>query len=352
MSGSLQTERYSVLDKQKGDVWNSFLDTNSLGNLWQTIDYGKFASLSPYARTARIIATRNGVTEGIALGTFAKYLGFGTFVNVREGPVLGMASNDRLGVLKSINAALEKFGVENRVMGIEIEWPYKWGYADLFTSSGYKKVGKRIVYTIDLSKGIEDLWRHIWGNKRKNIKKAIDRGVEFIEASSFGDIEKFYRLLLEVAKRDKFVPGPLSWFQAVWNSRSQKDSSKVFFARWKGDNVSSVFATIHAKTIYALGFGYLSSALEVRPNDLLHWKIMEWGCKRGFMKYHMGEVHPESEDGAWRWKREWNGDQDPAYIFSKSISKHSFIEKLYGGLRKYESDNRVRKIVGQVACRF
>ena len=224
----------------------------------------------------------------------------------------------------------------------------------MFTNIGYKHVGTSIAYTVDLSRGIEGLWKQMWGNKRKNIKRALERGVEFIETSSFGDIEKFYRLILDVAKRDKFVPGPLSWFQAVWNSRSQKDSSKVFFARWKGNNISSVFATTHAKTIYALGFGYLSTALEVRPNDLLHWKIMEWGCKRGFLKYHLGDAHPEkgSTDGTWRWKREWNGDQEPAYIFQKSISKHVFIEKLCGRLKKYESDTRSRKIIEQVAGRI
>ena len=352
MSNSLRVETYAALETREVDVWNSFLETNSLGNLWQTIDYAKFASLSPSARTARIIAVRNGVVEGIAQGTFAKYFRFGTVMDVREGPVLAIASRDKLSVLKSVIAALEKFGVENRVMGIKIQWPYKWGYADMFTNIGYQHVGTSIAYSVDLSGGMEDLWKHIWGNKRKNIKRALERGVEFAESSSFGDIQDFYRLLLEVGKRDKFVPGPLAWFQAVWNSRSQKDSSRVFFARWKGNNVSGVFATTHAKTIYALGFGYLSSALEVRPNDLLHWKIIEWGCKRGFLKYHMGEVFPDSLDGAWRWKREWNGDQDPAYIFRKSISKNGLIEKIYDSVKKYKLDAQARKITQRFAGRL
>lgn len=351
MSNSLFTETYTVLENQKNEMWNSFLNANSLGNLWQTTDYGKFASLSPNAQTARIIALQDSAVEGVAQGTFAKYFGFGTVLNVREGPVLGITSEDKLAVLKSIIAALEKFGFDNRVIGIKIQWPYKWGYTDLFTSIGYKQVGTSISYTVDLGKGIDELWKQIWGNKRRNIKRALDRGVEFVESSTFSDIEEFYDLILDVAKRDNFIPGPISWFQAVWNSRDQKDASKVFFARWKGNNVSSVFVTTHAKTIYALGFGYLRTALEVRPNDLLHWKIIEWGCRKGFLKYHMGEVHPESKDGVWRWKREWNGDQDPAHIFVKSISKYAFIERLYGRLKKYESDPRAKKIIERATGR-
>lgn len=333
---------YSILENPKRDLWDSFLVVNSLGNLWQTIDYGEFTQkLYPRTRTSRLIAIRDGVPEAAAQGMFSKYLGFGTVMTIREGPILSMTCRDRPRLLKSIIAALENLGVKNRIMRIKILWPYKWGYADLFGNMGYEHVGTNITYTIDLSRGAEDLWRRIYGNKRKNIKKALDRGVEFTETSSFEDIEESYGLLLEVAKRDKFVATPLSWFQTLWKSRGQKDSSKVFFARWRNKNVSSVFATIHAKTIYALGWGYSSTALEVRPNDFLHWKIMEWGCKQGFLKYHMGEVRPEkasSAGGIWRWKEEWNGDLDHVYIFSKSISKYGLIERIYERLKKQKSD--------------
>ena len=131
-------------------------------------------------------------------------------MTIREGPLLSATSRDKPGLLKSIIPALENLGVKNRIMGIKILWPHKWGYADLFGKMGYEQVGTNITYTIDLSRGAEDLWKRIYGNKRKNIKKALDRGVEFVESSSFGDIEKFYGLILDVASRDKFVPAPLS----------------------------------------------------------------------------------------------------------------------------------------------
>jgi hypothetical protein len=338
---------FSVLENPKRDLWDSFLALNSFGDLWQTIDYGEFIKKQcpgALARTARLIAIRNGVPEGIAQGVcvawgrIPKYLGLGTVMTVREGPILSMTSRDRPGLLKSIISAFENLGAKNRIMGIKILWPHKWGYADLFGDMGYENVGTNITYTINLDGGADVLWRHIDGNKRRNIKKALDRGVDFIESSSFEDLEKFYGLILEVAKRHKFVPSPLSWYQTLWKSQSQKDASRLFFTIWKDNNVSGVLAIIHSKTIYALGFGYNSAALEVRPNDLLHWKIMEWGCKRGFLKYHMGEVHPETDSsaGIWRWKREWNGDLDHAYIFRKLISKYGPIERIYDKLKKQE----------------
>ena len=286
---------------------------------------------------------RDGMTEGIVQGTFSRFFGFGTVMNIREGPQLSLTSRDRPSLLKSIILALEKLGVKNRVMRIRILWPCKWGYADLFGNMGYENVGTKTAYIVDLNGGAEDLWRRIDGNKRKNIKKALDRGVEFVETSSFEDIGEFYGLFVDLANRHKFVPTSLSWFQTIWKSRSQKDSSRLFFTRWKGNNVSGVFATTHAKTIYALAWGYLDTALEVRPNDLLHWKIMEWGCKRGFLRYHLGYVQPDAKDphlaGIWRWKKEWKGDLDNAYILRKSISNHRLIERIYDRLKKQESDD-------------
>jgi hypothetical protein len=339
MSNSLSTETYSILENQQRDIWDSFLDTNSIGNLWQTIDYGIFAKkMHPYMRTTRLVAMRDGGIEGIVQGVFSKWLGFGTVMNIREGPLLSTITRDKLGVLRSIILALEEIGVKNRVMKIKIEWPCKWGCADLFSSMEYEHVGTDIAYAVDLSGGAEDLWKRINGNKRRNIRKAVAKGVEISETSSFEAIEEFYSLFFDLAKRHNFSPAKLSWFQTIWKSRGQKDFSKIFFARYQDNTVSSVFVTTHAKTIYALGWGYLGTALEVRPNDLLHWKIMEWGCKRGFLRYHMGYVQPKGksahEEGIWRWKREWNGDQDPAYIFRKSISKYGWIEKLYDTLKK------------------
>lgn len=282
------------------------------------------------------------MAEGIVQGLFATFFGFGTVMDIREGPLLSLMSRDKHGLLKSIILALEKLGAKNRVMRIRILWPCKWGCDDLFRNMGYENVGTKTAYTVDLKGGTEDLWRRINGNKRKNIKKALDKGVEFMETSSFDDIEEFYGLFIDLAKRHKFVPTSLSWFQTIWKSRSQEDSSRLFFARWKDKNVSSVFATVHAKTIYALGWGYLDTALEVRPNELLHWKIMEWGCKRGFLRYHLGYVRPDSKDphqaGIWRWKKEWNGNLENAYILRKSISKLGLVERIYDKLKKQEQD--------------
>ncbi len=338
MSSFLPSENYSISENPKFDIWNSFITNNSPGDLWQTIDYAEsLKQLRRHTKTVRLIVSKNGVPECIAQGTFSKIIGFGTVINIHEGPLLSTVSKNNSSLLKYTISAMEKFAAKNRVMGIKVLWPCKWGHIDLFVNMGYKQVGKNFPYTVDLSRGADDLWKRINGNKRRNIKKAINRGVEFTESRNFENIEKFYNLYVDLAQRHNYVAPALSWFQTMWNSRSAGDSSKVFFAKWRGNNISSVFVTMNGKTIYALGWGYLGEDLEVRPNDFLHWKIMEWGSKRGLLKYHMGDVHPEvgaSEGGTWRWKKEWNGDMEDVYVFRKSLSKYGFIERIYNRMTK------------------
>jgi lipid II:glycine glycyltransferase (peptidoglycan interpeptide bridge formation enzyme) len=113
-------------------------------------------------------------------------------------------------------------------------------------------------------------------------------------------------------------------FEAIWNNYNP-ELSKVFLANWKGRSVSGVFVVVQGKTVYALNAGSLVEGWEVRPNDIMHWKVMEWACANGYLKYNLGGVSepPPAERssswGIWRWKREWNGNLERIEIFDKII---------------------------------
>jgi lipid II:glycine glycyltransferase (peptidoglycan interpeptide bridge formation enzyme) len=99
----------------------------------------------------------------------------------------------------------------------------------------------------------------------------------------------------------------------------------VFLANWKGKSIAGVYVVTHGKTVYALRAGSLTEGLKVRPNDLMHWKAMEWACTNGYLKYNMGMVdeptptEKSAKWGIWRWKREWNGCLERYEIFDKTV---------------------------------
>jgi lipid II:glycine glycyltransferase (peptidoglycan interpeptide bridge formation enzyme) len=200
---------------------------------------------------------------------------------------------------------------------------------------------------VDLEEGAQELWKSIDHNKRRNIKKAMKEGVEIVQSHSDEDLKTFISMGEATAKRKGFLTYPPSWYEAIWKT-FKPELSKVFLAYWKGKSVSGVFIVNYGKIVYALSAGSRTEGWEVRPNDILHWKAMEWACENGYSKYDMGTVsepapNEESSDwGLWRWKREWKGSLERTQTFDKTLlpryklilQAKKLAERGYEGLRR------------------
>lgn len=326
---------YSILENPDNESWQPLLDSQPIGNFWQTIDYGE-VSRTAFSRTkiVRIVASDDGRPVGGVQGIYSKYFGFGTCLEVRRGPVLKIEDDKKLSLLKSLITALEEIGVRDRIISTRLWWPENWGFHELLIAFGYELEGKINNYSVNLERTPSELWRSIEYNKRKNIKKAIKSGVEITETSDYNDLLSFYRMLEAAAERNKFVVPPFAWFEAIWKTRKPQELTKVYLAHWKGDEVSGVFTTTHGKTVYALSAGSFKEGWEARANDFLHWKIMEMSCERKLSRYYMGMIgkplptKTSKSWGLWRWKREWNGDLETIHFLKKFyIPKYKFVLK-------------------------
>ena len=340
---------YSIIENPPAKLWNEFLAKLSDGNFEQCYEYGEISKLAfPKTKVIRLAALKNGKLAGIIQGTYSSYFGFGMILGVMRGPVVDMKSNNRYEVAKILIEALEAHAKKSRIIKAKILVPENWNFDDVFRSLGYKAVGKLNEYVVNLEKGIEKLWSSISHNKRRNIKKAAREGVEVFQSRDLKDLLTFYSMLVAAEKRGGFSSYPLSWFKAVWKIY-KPELSRVFLASWNGKEVSGVFTVIHSKTVYALAAGSFSEGWKARPNDIMHWKVMEWACRNGFARYHMGLISdpPPSRGsgswGIWRWKREWRGNLHRLLIYEKTyLPKYKFILKTKQALQKiYETFKRL-----------
>jgi len=339
---------YSVDENPSADLWESFLSTFSEGNLEHSFDYGEVAKAAfPHTRTARIAITEDGRLVGIVQGTYSRYFGFGMDLGVMRGPLVDPRNGKSLQLVEYILKALGEYAKKNRIIHARILVPEKWQLQKVFHKLGYASTNKLNEYVVNLENGIDTLWKNIAHNKRRNISKALKEGVQIVQSRNHEDLLTFYSLLEAAKERGGFSTYPLSWFEAVWKILKPEELSKVFLSRWKGKSVSGVFVAVHGKTVYALAAGSISEGWKVRPNDIMHWKIMEWACQSGYSKYHMGLVSepPPSEGsnawGIWRWKKEWNGNLEGIIIFDKVLAPRyklvlqtkKLIERSYSSFR-------------------
>jgi hypothetical protein len=304
------------------------------GNLRQSFEYGEISKAAfPRTKVVRMSVASNEEPVGIIQGIYSSYFGFGMDLKVMRGPVTLVGDKRSSEITGKLLEALENYCKRNRVIHGQIFVPEAWQVDEVFKKYGYTLAEKMSEYTINLGRDANLLWKRIDHNKRRNIKRAMDAGVKVIESHNHEDLPVFYSLFENAAERHSFQTNPLSYFEAIWKTWPP-ELSRVFLANWDGKSVSGVFVAAHGKTVYGLAAGSLIEASKVRPNDIMHWKVMEWAIKNGFSAYQIGliseplPVEGSKDWGIWRWKREWNGNLNRIQIFSKYyLTRYKFVLK-------------------------
>ena len=315
-----------IIEDPQQQEWDDFLAKYVCGNLQQSFEYGEAARLmNPNTNVVRLFALDGEVPVGLALARYNRRFGFGDRVEVGGVYGYGPIVNDVAGkekIISELIAFLEKRARKDRVCEAFIFQPEENGVLE---SLGYVMEKTFNVYKVDLGKSVEELWMKIAHNKRRNIKKAQNQGVEVVASDSEKDLESFYEMHALAGKRAGFIPHSFSYFGSFLKVFGVFGKAKVFLAIFEGKPVAGVFVVVHGDTAYALGAGSREEVWQVRPNDILHWKAMEWACNNGLSYYHMGYVSepPPTEGsdgwGLWRWKREWNGILEKVYVYHKVL---------------------------------
>jgi lipid II:glycine glycyltransferase (peptidoglycan interpeptide bridge formation enzyme) len=337
---------YYVVQDPSAKLWNSFWESYREGDFFQSFEYGEISkTASQRTKIARLSINLEENPIAMIQGTYTRYLGFGMTLQVLCGPVVSTEKRCDLQLVIRLLKELEDYCKRKRIILSDIWVLDSWQLREAFLNMGYASVGKINDYVVNLEGGVQRLWDSIHHNKRRNIKKAEREGVEIIQSHSHKDLEAFCLLHEASAKRDGFTPVPRSWFEAAWKIYSP-ELSQVVLAYWKGKSIAGVYVVIHRNTVYALRAGSRTEGLNVRPNELMHWKTMEWACENGYSKYNMGMVNEpvptEKSDkwGIWRWKKEWNGSLERIEIFDKTI------------LPRYKPVLQARDIVYDATKRF
>lgn len=181
-----------------------------------------------------------------------------------------------------------------------------------------------ITYLIDLNYPIDELYNAIEKHSgRKNIERSIKRGVEIEEITlkSLSD----YVNLMNIGKDEK-EKLDLERMRKVWTTLKPLGYSG-FLAR--KDNVpigGLMFSYLNGQIIEA---GVVRSEIDRKNNlysqDLIKWKIIEWGVKNKMKYYNLAGANPNpkssKEEGILRYKKKWGGKKYTYWILNRGINE-------------------------------
>ncbi|WP_166783989.1 lipid II:glycine glycyltransferase FemX [Cryobacterium suzukii] len=158
-----------------------------------------------------------------------------------------------------------------------------------------------IVRGLDLSP--DDLWMDFQHKVRKNVRKAERSGVEVIadpEGSRFEDFFRIYEATMDRRHADAAHCFSRSFFENIHENLAGQYI--YFHASHEGKVISTELVLVSAETVYSFLGGTMSEYFELRPNDLLKYRVMLWSIDHGLRDYVLGGGYSPN-DGTFRYKR-------------------------------------------------
>ncbi len=166
---------------------------------------------------------------------------------------------------------------------------YTWTSIQPFLCYKFRCRREEGVVVLDLTEGPEALFKQFSSMRRNNIRKAMRKGVEVFQARTEDDFAAYHEIYCSWCQRKGISPLP---FSVTAQALRLKGNRQLFLARFSGKIVAGIILRYYPGGLieYAANSS-LKEFLSLKPNDLLHWRAIEWASGAGFMRYSLGGAH-------------------------------------------------------------
>jgi lipid II:glycine glycyltransferase (peptidoglycan interpeptide bridge formation enzyme) len=194
-------------------------------------------------------------------------------------------------------------------------------------------------YILDCNQPLELIWKNLSKKARWGVKKAERSNVNVEITDLVENWKAFYSIYEETCKRTHITLYPFSFFKSILENLVPKNMAKLFVAKLGEKIIAGALILTYGKCMLFHFSASLQEFLKYEPNDLLQWKIIEYGNKNNFEKYDFGGVDYSQPESKVYWiskfKEKWGGK----LVEFKQYSTSSF----YTGARDFIRKNRLAK---------
>lgn len=178
--------------------------------------------------------------------------------------------------------------------------------------SQFRTASHQVMHTLPLCPDSEAVARCFHGTHRRNIKVAQKRGVRIERGDKLEHLGIFYRLHLQTRRRQGMPAQPWKFFAGLGSRLIEKGLGHVLLA-YKGETCLAAALYFHWNRTLTYKYGASAGhGLSLRPNNLLFWESIRWGCENGYSLLDMGKTIL-SNTGLRKWKSGWGAEETPLY---------------------------------------
>jgi peptidoglycan pentaglycine glycine transferase (the first glycine) len=289
----MQTVVATEADRSRFDA---FVASQPHGDSLQSWAWGEVKRSSGWQPTRLMVLDASGEVIGACqMLRLTPMKGVPPIVYAPRGPVL--ASDDPVVVRAMLEAVREHSGKAylftcDPPLTIEAAQPMMAAGMKHVTTEGFGGVQPRAVMTLDLTPGADEVFAGFKSKWRYNCRLAERKGVKIREGSR-EDLPAFYEILIETAKRDRFLVRGRSYFEKIWDELGSAGMLRLLLAELEGEPIAGILLFQFGSRVTYV-YGASSNAhRDVMPNHLLQWTAIREAAEAGYATYDFRGVSPE-----------------------------------------------------------
>ena len=213
---------------------------------------------------------------------------------------------------EEIYQTLKKFLLSDKTHQI-LGWQNPLQTKGIFSIKNSFSIPKWGTFLIDLSKTNDELFQNIEKHSgRKNIQRAIKRDIS-IEEITEQNLHEYFSLLVSSKEKRGGLKSNFEYFSKVWKML-QPFGRRGFLARKNSVPISGLmFSALCGQIIeYGVARSFSDKENMYYSQDLIRWKIIEWGSENNMKWYNLAGFNPDltspKEQGIYRYKKKWGGE--------------------------------------------
>jgi len=291
-----------ILSPSEYESWNDFVAADPRGDLLQSTAWGELKARSGWSPSVVAATDGDAIHGGMMLLRRSLPAGRAIYYAPR-GPVL--AEDDR-DTLSDVVAAARELARSGGGLLLKVDPPFEEPEAGgALESLGFRPVGgagglggtqPRCVMQLDLQRPLDDVMASFHQKWRYNIRLAAKKGVTIRRTEEKADLAAFYRILLDTAKRDRFLVRGQGYFEAMWDSLVPRGWMSLFLGEVEGETVCGALSYLFGDKAW---YTYGASAnvhREKMPNYLMQWEMIRWAHGHGCRWYDFRGVSCTPDD--------------------------------------------------------
>ncbi len=285
-----------IKDVTSKNEWENFVQSHEEANFLQSWQWGEFHKergkkilRRGIYKKDKLIGVYTGQVENARRGKRIEIAG-GPIIDWDDNSVVSITTEDIRNQAKLANAVFAR---------IRPQLPYSKKAEKILENKGYKKapmyLSVELAGVLDLNNSEEEILKGMRQRLRRALRKAAKNSITVETSTNPSDIDTFYDIQLQTAKRHDFVAFNREFLKKQFKAFTSEGQAVLYTAKYNDEILAQNFMIFYGnEASYHYG---VSTALGTKLSGapLLHMQAMKDARDRGIKRYNFWGIVAEND---------------------------------------------------------